>query len=88
MPAHFAVMRGALSSCTASTWHQLYSLKPCWLFPVCSAWHEDLLYFSCGDGTAAAAATRTAEYHNQDVDDGVEAFARKTDDVRAAPHVG
>jgi len=32
MPTHFAIMRGAFSSCTASTWHHLYSLRPCWLF--------------------------------------------------------
>ncbi|DBB01818.1 TPA: hypothetical protein ACH3X1_000429 [Trebouxia sp. C0004] len=114
MPTHFAVMGGAFSSCTASTWHHLYSFRPCWLFlqttrclsafsgsslqwarqhdtkshPVCIAWYEDLLYLSRCDWTTAAAATRTAEYHNHDVDDGVEAFARKTDDVRAATHVG
>ncbi len=46
------------------------------------------LYFSRCDWTAAAAAARTAEYHNHDVDNGVEAFARKTDDVRTATHIG
>jgi len=54
-------------------WARLHDRKS---YPVCIAWYEDLLYLSRCDWAAAAAATRTAEYHYHDVDDGVEAFAR------------
>lgn len=40
----------------------------------------------CRHRTAAAATARTAEYHNQDVDDSGDEFARQTSDIGAATH--